>query len=279
MSEHSRRLKTEESDPSPPHAVGKRETLTSRAKRIIGRELEENPEDSPPAESSCASPSLPRKMIRKHFVILANTDSIENWNQEITHEATRAGSSSSAVISNQFYPVWAVLMSSNSTHRQRTQGYIRELEKEVLRLRETEGQLSVENQNLKAKVDVCVHTLHSNGIPVPEVSVSASPSYFRTTSSNLGSQQDLLSNSGYALSGGMSSAADSVSIDLRDLETLEPEYPCSRTAGLADPRQFELPEDQNAFMNFPYRERSHSDNQQGSATHLGAQAGIDFILE
>jgi hypothetical protein len=140
----------------------------------------------------------------------------------------------------------------------------------------------MENQNLKSQVDICVHTLHSNGIPVPDVSGSgsASPSFLRTTSSNFGSQQDLLSNSGYALSGGISSTgADSVSIDLRDLETLEPEYPCSRTAGLADPRQFELPEDQQAYLNFPHRERSQDDNQQGSTTHLGAQAGIDFILE
>jgi hypothetical protein len=138
----------------------------------------------------------------------------------------------------------------------------------------------VENQNLKAKVDVCVHTLHSNGIPIPDVSGPTSPSFLRQTSPNFGSQQDLLSNSGYALSGGISSTgADSVSIDLRDLDTLEPEYPCSRTAGLADPRQFELPEDQQAYHNFPYRERSQDDNQQGSTTHLGAQAGIDFILE
>lgn len=138
----------------------------------------------------------------------------------------------------------------------------------------------MEIQNLKAKVDICVHTLHSNGIPVPDVFGPTSPSFLHQTSSNFGSQQDLLSNSGYALSGGLSSTgADSVSIDLRDLETLEPEYPCSNTAGLADPRQFELPEDQQAYHNFPYRGRGQDDNQQGSTTHLGAQAGIDFILE
>jgi hypothetical protein len=130
-------------------------------------------------------------------------------------------------------------------------------------------------------VEICVHTLHSNGIPTPDVSAGpASPSFLRSTSSNVGSQQDLLSNSGYALSGGNSSTgADSVSIDLRDLETLDPEYPCSNAAGMAEAPQFEHPSDQQGYPTFPYRERSQDDTQQGSTTHLGAQAGIDFILE
>lgn len=172
-----------------------------------------------------------------------------------------------------------MLISANSTHRQRTQGYIRELEKEVLLLRESQGQLAVENQTLKVKVDVCVYALQSNGIPVPDVSGPASPAFLRQNSSNLGLQQDLLSNSAYVLSGGISSGANSVSIDLRDLELLEPEYPCSTTAALTDPRQSELPEHQQSYPNFSYREGNQDDNQKGSSTHLGAQAGIDFILE
>lgn len=137
----------------------------------------------------------------------------------------------------------------------------------------------MENQTLKAKVDVCIHTLHFSGIPVPDTSGPASPAFLRQNSSKLGSQQHLFSNSGYALSGGISSGADSVSIDLRDLETLEPEYPCSIVAGLTDPRQFELPEHQQTISNFTYSEDSQDGGLQGPSTHLGAQAGIDFILE
>lgn len=133
---------------------------------------------------------------------------------------------------------------------------------------------------MKAKVDVCVHTLHSNGIPVPDVSGPASPAYLRQKSSNLGLHQDFLSNSTYALSGDISSGADSVSIDLRDLESLEPEFLCSTTAGLTDPRQFELPKHHQAYSKISYREENQDENQhRGSPTHLGAQAGIDFILE
>lgn len=49
----SRNVKAEDSEHLAPATTGKRETLTSRAKRIIGRELEDNTEESPPAESSC----------------------------------------------------------------------------------------------------------------------------------------------------------------------------------------------------------------------------------
>ncbi|TID24907.1 hypothetical protein E6O75_ATG04112 [Venturia nashicola] len=136
------------------------------------------------------------------------------------------------------------------THRQRTQGYIRELEKEVLLLRETQGLLAVENQILKAR--------HS---------------------SNLG-LQDLLSSSTYALSGGISSGANSISIDSGDLDSLEPENPCSTTTGLTDPRQFEFTDHHQPYPNFLYREGTQDESQQGGAsTHIGAQAGIDFILE
>ncbi|KAE9979141.1 hypothetical protein EG328_001082 [Venturia inaequalis] len=240
MSDHSRGLKTKDSESLPPTTTGKRETLTSRAKRFIGRELDENPEDSPSAESSSSRIGTKKSPTKRRGQVL---------------QAQR-------------------------THRQRTQGYIRELEKEVLLLRETQDQLAAENQTLKAKVDVCVHTLHSNGIPVPDVSGPASPAYLRQKSSNLGLHQDFLSNSTYALSGDISSGADSVSIDLRDLESLEPEFLCSTTAGLTDPRQFELPKHHQAYSKISYREENQDENQhRGSPTHLGAQAGIDFILE
>ncbi|TLD37203.1 hypothetical protein E2P81_ATG04015 [Venturia nashicola] len=69
----------------------------------------------------------------------------------------------------------------------------------------------------------------------------------RQHSSNLG-PQDLLSSSTYALSGGISSGANSISIGSGDLDSLE--------------------------------EGTQDESQQGGAsTHIGAQAGVDFILE
>jgi hypothetical protein len=137
----------------------------------------------------------------------------------------------------------------------------------------------MENQTLNTKIEVFTHTLHLNGIPVPEV--SASPSIVRTNST---SEQDILSTSSYALSyQAHSSGGDSVSIDLTDLESMEPKKWCSTTAAYEEPRHFENPpsvilsDDHQSFLTFPAREMTQEEH--GPAVTLGAQAGIDFILE
>jgi hypothetical protein len=76
------------------------------------------------------------------------------------------------------------------THRQRTQGYIRELEREVLRLRELEINLKNQNKILSAKVTILEQTLTINNITVPDLtSVGA-------TSQLIGSSLGALSLSG-----------------------------------------------------------------------------------
>lgn len=54
-----------------------------------------------------------------------------------------------------------------STHRQRTQNYIKALEQEVVRLREMETQMMMQKETLHARVNVLEHTLSQHGIHAP----------------------------------------------------------------------------------------------------------------
>ncbi|KAL8725335.1 MAG: hypothetical protein Q9181_006454, partial [Wetmoreana brouardii] len=54
-----------------------------------------------------------------------------------------------------------------STHRQRTQNYIKALESEVIRLRGSEGDLMQENKKLQYQVDSLLSTLDQAKIPLP----------------------------------------------------------------------------------------------------------------
>ena len=71
-----------------------------------------------------------------------------------------------------------------STHRQRTQNYIKTLESEVVRLRESETTLMQERDKLRNQVDNLKTTIIVSNIPLPDgiedVGISSSP--LRTTS-------------------------------------------------------------------------------------------------
>lgn len=54
------------------------------------------------------------------------------------------------------------------THRQRTQGYIKELEKEVMRLRESENQLQKQNEKYKQNAHVIELYLSQNSLAFPD---------------------------------------------------------------------------------------------------------------
>ncbi|KAL8925912.1 MAG: hypothetical protein Q9208_003225 [Pyrenodesmia sp. 3 TL-2023] len=54
-----------------------------------------------------------------------------------------------------------------STHRQRTQNYIKTLESEVLRLRGSEGDLTTANRKLQNQVDLLQNTLARANLPLP----------------------------------------------------------------------------------------------------------------
>jgi hypothetical protein len=58
-------------------------------------------------------------------------------------------------------------MCYHRNHRQRTQGYIKELEKEVLRLRARESELADENQTLHDQLRLLKQMLASNSIQLP----------------------------------------------------------------------------------------------------------------
>ena len=158
------------------------------------------------------------------------------------------------------------------THRQRTQGYIRELEKEVLRLRDSETALKAENVSLK-------DTINRGGLPMPEPDSitwrnGASPS----------SDAGLLFTASSPEFGDISSAG-SVTIDLTELSVIEPETWCSVTAAMEEPRVFELPTIAPAQLSDYNQHGSQKTLREGSVGNYGTvpalspQAAIDFVLE
>ncbi|KIW08306.1 uncharacterized protein PV09_01224 [Verruconis gallopava] len=211
----------------------KRETLTSRAKRIIGRGLDVSEEVSNTSESSSRGLKVRKTPTRRREQVL---------------QAQR-------------------------THRQRTQGYIRELEKEVLRLRDSETALKSENARLKG-------ILSQNGILVSE---NASPA----GQDGSASPEDpicLLSEPSPPAVGDASSIG-SVRIDLTALNTFENEKWCSVTSAMQDTRPFELPTISQAqlfdygCLDGPIALREGSDGNYGPIPAMNAQAAIDFVLE
>ncbi|KAI4202176.1 MAG: hypothetical protein LQ346_002028 [Caloplaca aetnensis] len=66
-----------------------------------------------------------------------------------------------------FDPGFPVIDRFDSTHRQRTQNYIKTLESEVLRLRGSEGDLTTANQKLQNQVDLLQSTLARANLPIP----------------------------------------------------------------------------------------------------------------
>lgn len=60
-----------------------------------------------------------------------------------------------------------ILTKSRSTHRQRTQNYIKTLETEVVRLRESEMKLMQDRDGLRGQVEILKFTIVSSNIPLP----------------------------------------------------------------------------------------------------------------
>jgi hypothetical protein len=160
----------------------------------------------------------------------------------------------------------------NRTHRQRTQGYIRELEKEVLRLRDSERALKYENANLK-------RCLSGSGILAPEV---PSPTSSR---GNVSSAEPVLFLPEPSSLTVETSSAASVIIDLTDLSAIEPEKWCSVTAAMEEVRPYELPTVSPAQLSgdpsgaMPATLREGSVGNYGASPALSPQAAIDFVLE
>ena len=68
-----------------------------------------------------------------------------------------------------------ILILCYSTHRQRTQNYIKTLESEVVRLRESEAKLMIERDSLKATLQILKTTIVSAHLPLPPDITSDDP--------------------------------------------------------------------------------------------------------
>ncbi|KAF2666130.1 hypothetical protein BT63DRAFT_463274 [Microthyrium microscopicum] len=137
---------------SPTDSSVKRETLTSRAKRIIGRTLDSPKKVGSPPDSDKSSKGTSKKAPDRR--------------REQVLQAQRQVPLVLFVAFSHLHPL--------RTHRQRTQGYIRELEKEVLRLREREAEVEQKNAEILKKARALEQTLITNNVPVPDELTSAS---------------------------------------------------------------------------------------------------------
>lgn len=70
---------------------------------------------------------------------------------------------------SQFLPITSMITDiTRSTHRQRTQNYIKTLETEVVRLRESENNLMRERDKLQSQIDTLKTTIILSNFPLPE---------------------------------------------------------------------------------------------------------------
>jgi hypothetical protein len=169
------------------------------------------------------------------------------------------------------YSSYAALISDSrvSTHRQRTQGYIRELEKEVIRLREREGILTKENEALRMKAESYHQVLISNGLAPPDDTDFTAQQQYLTPSSNVETQSIA------------ASSAPSIVVDLTDLATIEAEKGCSTRAAMESGRPYEQPPVNPALLAISINNSRNETGQEQntSPSILSPQAGIDFVLE
>jgi hypothetical protein len=133
--------------------------------------------------------------------------------------------------------------------------------------------LKSENASLK-------NTLSQNGFSVPEARSPVNP-----RGSTSPAECMLLLTDPSPLTGETSSAA-SVTIDLTELTTIEPERWCAVTAAMEDVRPFEQPtispaqllSDDNSST-VPVTLREGSTGGYGASPAWSPQAAIDFVLE
>lgn len=161
-----------------------------------------------------------------------------------------------------------MLITPYRTHRQRTQGYIRELEKEVLRLREREQELLGEKQTLNDQAELLKQVLLSNNLSLPSgiSPVGAVPTAHEYDKDSIFTAQAL------------------VTVDLTELSRIEAEKWCGITATEEMPPPYVEPSSDTLQLF-----RTVSPPTDGSAssdlehrrlpTTLNAQSAVDFVLE
>lgn len=141
------------------------------------------------------------------------------------------------------------LISTPRTHRRRTQNYIQELEKEVLRLRAREAEMQKE---LQSNPSLCPSRSHSNGLPSPSLSTVSAPQ--------------------------LSPKDHSITVDLTGYAQVEPEFSCTINAALEPTPRYSPP-----TIDVTARLSDIGIKDAGTCTGavcgMDAQAAINFILE
>jgi hypothetical protein len=162
------------------------------------------------------------------------------------------------------------VLSCHRNHRQRTQGYIRELEKEVLRLRARECELVDENQTLHGQVKSLKQMLASNSTQLPYE--FSSPE----------TRSDLPPSNGTIRE---ATAEPTVTVDLTDLSRIEAKKWCEVTAETEIPPPYIEPPSKPAksfrtTVTAPGEvAKIASPTSRIISTTLSAQSAIDFVLE
>jgi hypothetical protein len=145
-------------------------------------------------------------------------------------------------------------------HRQRTQGYIKALENEILRLRSQAYTLGQENADLKNQVTALTQGFMSNSMPLVH------------GLANLGTKNTYESSS-FNRGGGHEESEPNVMIDLTQLDNIEAERWCSTQAAEEEPSPYEpltaVPPAFNVQLEQPGVHHAP----------LDTQAGVDFVLE
>lgn len=161
-----------------------------------------------------------------------------------------------------------MLIRCRRTHRQRTQGYIRELEKEVLRLRELEKELVGEKETLNEQIELLKHVLLSNNLSLP-------------------SGFDPVGNAPTTHDNGKDSIFASqapVTVDLTELSRIEAEKWCGITAAEEVPPPYVEPTSDALQLFRTLSPPSGAPATSSSETRiiaptLNAQSAVDFVLE
>lgn len=190
----------------------KRETILSRSKRIIGKHLPNDMKEEDPADDSGSSTSAKNNVSKRR----------------------------------------AQILKAQRTHRRRTQNYIQELEKEVLRLRAREAEMLAE---LESRSSSSRSQSQSYGLPSP------------SPSSEGGRSEAVKPND-----------TPTVMVDFTDFGHLEPEYPCTIQAALGPLFEFS-PSSQDITTPMNEISINEAGTNSGVVCSMDAQAAIDFILD
>ena len=157
------------------------------------------------------------------------------------------------------------------THRQRTQRYIRELENEVIKLRNLHKSAEEQNRVVQTQVQILIASLASNHVSIPILpQVAIDPTTPDLDFSDLSE----------------SAASPIISVDISGLSTTTPESTCLIQASERSPVQLDLEtiEQDHAGCAAPLSLGSYINKSSPQVSNgivparLDTQTGVDFVL-